>query len=120
MPFRIQNEKIQEIIKRLNFRHEDSTIIAVVQDHITKEVLMVANMNKEALRLTLSSGFVHFWSLSRKKIWKKGETSGNLLELISFIIDCDNDALLLFVRPYGPVCHKGERSCFHQKFENLY
>ena len=87
----------------------------VVQDVDRGTVLMVAWMNADALRLTRESGIVHFWSRSRKTLWKKGETSGNTLALIDLRIDCDADCLLAVVRPAGPACHTGETSCFYRE-----
>ncbi|MBI3127476.1 MAG: bifunctional phosphoribosyl-AMP cyclohydrolase/phosphoribosyl-ATP diphosphatase HisIE [Candidatus Tectomicrobia bacterium] len=85
---------------------------AVCQDAGTGQVLMLAWMSAESLRLTLENGTVHFWSRSRQSIWHKGETSGNFLRLVSASLDCDGDALLLSVRPDGPACHTGRMSCF--------
>ena len=78
---------------------------------------MVAFMNAEALALTRSSGFAHFWSRSRQSLWKKGETSGNVLEVQQILVDCDQDALVLKVRAEGPACHTGERSCFYRQID---
>ena len=86
----------------------------VVQDVDRGTVLMVAWMNADALRLTRETGEVHFWSRSRKALWKKGETSGNTLALVELRVDCDADTLLAMVRPAGPTCHTGERSCFYR------
>ena len=85
---------------------------AIIQHHRTAEVLMMAWMDREALGLTLSSGQVHFWSRSRRKLWKKGETSGNTLRLVEIGVDCDRDTLVVKVAPAGPVCHTGSRTCF--------
>lgn len=85
---------------------------AIVQHHRTAEVLMMAWMDEEALRLTRSTGQVHFWSRSRRKLWKKGETSGNTLELVEMVVDCDADTLVVKVLPAGPACHTGRRTCF--------
>ena len=85
---------------------------AVCQDAGTGQVLMLAWMSAESLRLTLEKGTVHFWARSRQAIWHKGETSGNHLRLVSASLDCDGDALLLSVRPEGPACHTGRMSCF--------
>ncbi|MEM3404397.1 MAG: phosphoribosyl-AMP cyclohydrolase [Nitrososphaeria archaeon] len=90
----------------------------VVQDYVTREVLMFAYANKEAITKTAETGFAHFWSRSRKKLWLKGETSGNLLEIAEVRIDCDYDTILYIVEPYGPTCHTGMKSCFHNKFRN--
>ena len=88
---------------------------AIIQDVETKNVLMLGFMNKEALDLTLESNKVHFFSRSKNRIWMKGEESGNFLNLISLIADCDNDSLLLKVKPQGPTCHKGDDTCWGEK-----
>lgn len=93
---------------------ERGLLPCVVQDWASGEVLMLAYMNREALARTLTTGVVHFWSRSRERLWKKGETSGNVLQLRALRLDCDGDALLALVEPAGPVCHTGERSCFHR------
>jgi phosphoribosyl-ATP pyrophosphohydrolase/phosphoribosyl-AMP cyclohydrolase len=85
---------------------------AIVQDAESGDVLMLAWMDEEALRLTRETGEAHFWSRSRRQLWRKGETSGNTLAVEELREDCDGDAVLLRVRPAGPVCHTGSRSCF--------
>ncbi len=90
---------------------------AVVQDSKSGEILMLAFMDEEALAATRSSGEAHFHSRSRGKLWKKGETSGNVLKVVDILVDCDQDALILKVRPAGPACHTGARSCFYRKIE---
>lgn len=85
---------------------------AIIQNEKTNQVLMLAYMNEEALELTKKTGLVWFWSRSRKKLWKKGETSGNYLFVKKIFRDCDNDALLIQVNPLGPTCHTGAQSCF--------
>lgn len=87
-------------------------IPAVVQDATTGQVLMVAWMNAEALRLTLETGETHFWSRSRGELWHKGATSGNTQRVTSIWADCDGDTLLVQVAPAGPACHTGAVSCF--------
>ncbi|HWR97309.1 MAG TPA: phosphoribosyl-AMP cyclohydrolase [Candidatus Methanoperedens sp.] len=89
-------------------------ITAVVQDATTHEVLMVAWMNRESLQLTLQTGYTVFWSRSRQKLWKKGETSGCLQRVREVRADCDADTLLVLVDQTGPACHTGSRSCFFQ------
>ncbi len=84
----------------------------VVQDEASGAVLMLAYADREAVELTLSTGLAHFWSRSRRELWKKGATSGNTLEVLEVLTDCDRDSLLLRVRPAGPACHRGTRSCF--------
>jgi len=85
---------------------------AIIQDAASGSVLMLAWIDDEALRLTRESGQAHFFSRSRNRLWRKGETSGNTLEVEELREDCDGDAILLRVRPAGPVCHTGSRSCF--------
>lgn len=93
-------------------------IPAVAQDASTGEVLMVAWMNAESLRLTLETGQAHFWSRSRNALWRKGATSGNVLRIEEIRVDCDADTLLLRVHPAGPACHTGARSCFFRGLAN--
>ena len=100
----------------LKFNHH-GLIPAVLQDYYTRQVLMVAYMNKEALDKTLETGKATFWSRSRKELWTKGETSGNYQEVVAIDYDCDADTLLVQVLPKGPACHTGETSCFYR---NLY
>ena len=90
-------------------------ITAVCVDAGTGTVLMVAHMNAEALRLTQASGFAHFWSRSRDKLWKKGETSGHTLEVVEMLVDCDQDCVVLRVTADGPACHTNAQSCFYRR-----
>lgn len=92
-------------------------LTAVVLDADSSQVLMVAFMDEEALEATLESGEAHFHSRSRGKLWKKGETSGNVLSVEEVLVDCDQDALVLKCRPKGPTCHTGARSCFYRRLE---
>lgn len=94
---------------------ERGLIPAVVQDADSGEMLMLGYMNEESLRKTLESGQVWFYSRSRQELWHKGETSGNYLILHEIWKDCDEDTLLLKVKPAGPVCHTGNRTCFFQQ-----
>lgn len=93
---------------------ERGLVPAVVQDEKDGAVLMVAYMNGEALRLTLETGIVHFYSRSRQTLWKKGETSGNILKMKEIYYDCDGDTVLVKVTPAGPACHTGNRTCFYR------
>ena len=93
---------------------ERGLITAVVQDANTRDVLMVAWMNAEALRLTQETGEAHFWSRSRQLLWHKGATSGNVQHIQAIHYDCDGDTLLLRVHPAGPACHTGAASCFYR------
>ncbi len=91
---------------------------AIVQEADTGEVLMLAYMNAESIRMTLKSGYTHFWSRSRQIYWKKGETSGCLQEVRELLYDCDGDTLLVRVSQQGSgACHTGERTCFFRKLE---
>lgn len=97
---------------------EKGLIPAVIQEIDTKEVLMVAYMDNEALKRTIESGFTHFWSRSRRTYWKKGETSGNVQEVKEIYYDCDADTLLIMVKQHGKgACHTGNRTCFFRKIE---
>ena len=96
---------------------EKGLVPCVAQDWGTGEVLTLAYMNAEALRLTLETREVHFYSRSRERLWRKGETSGNVLHLRRLRYDCDGDALVALVEPAGPACHTGERTCFFRDLE---
>lgn len=91
---------------------ERGLVPCIVQDAVSSTVLMMAWMNAESLRLTRETGFATFWSRSRNALWKKGETSGNMLAVVEIRIDCDRDCLLIRVTPAGPSCHTGTTSCF--------
>ena len=90
---------------------------AVCQDATTGEVLMLAYMNQESLARTRATGEAWFWSRSRQELWHKGATSGNVLTVESIRVDCDGDALVVKVRPAGPACHTGERTCFYRSLD---
>ena len=90
---------------------------AIVQDATTKQVLMLAYMNAESLAQTREKGVAVFWSRSRKSLWLKGETSGNVQSVREIRYDCDADAILLLVDPAGPACHTGEVSCFYRSMK---
>jgi phosphoribosyl-AMP cyclohydrolase len=96
----------------------DGLIPAVVQDANTNAVLMVAYMNAESLRLTLQLGETVFWSRSRKEIWHKGATSGNIQTVREILVDCDADTLLIRVDPAGPACHTGAYACFFRELDH--
>jgi phosphoribosyl-AMP cyclohydrolase len=93
-------------------------ITAVASDISTGELLMLAHMNAEALDRTIQTGEAWFWSRSRGRLWKKGESSGHVLRVREMRIDCDQDALWLVVDPAGPACHTGARSCFYRRVEH--
>lgn len=88
---------------------------AIVQDVFTKDVLMMAWMNAEALQLTLETGKTVFWSRSRQELWHKGATSGNVQKVVDVRVDCDADTLLVLVEPAGPACHTGKWTCFYRE-----
>lgn len=99
------------MLEKLKF-NEKGLIPAVAQDHETGQVLMMAWMNEESLRLTISSGYATYFSRSRNGLWKKGDTSGHLQKIVSIAADCDFDCILLNVIQTGAACHTGEKSCF--------
>jgi len=102
--------------EEIEIRYDTQGLVpAVVQDHRSGQVLMVAWMNPQALQDTLDTGEAHFWSRSRQELWHKGATSGNIMYVQEVWIDCDGDTLLLKVRPAGPACHTGHSSCFFRR-----
>jgi phosphoribosyl-AMP cyclohydrolase len=103
----------------MDFTKLDGLIPAVIQDAESAEVLMVGFMNEEALRITSVTGFATFFSRTRNKLWTKGETSGNRLQVVEMLTDCDDDTVLVKVKRLGDgnVCHTGERSCFFRALE---
>tara|TARA_B100001175_G_scaffold76183_1_gene63636 strand:- start:7461 stop:8054 length:594 start_codon:yes stop_codon:yes gene_type:complete len=102
-------------------KNNDGLVPAIIQDNNTFKILMLGYLNKESLSLTLSTNIVHFYSRTKQRIWKKGEESGNELHVVSLKEDCDNDTVLIKVNPVGPVCHKGDDTCFEEinKSENF-
>ncbi|MFS7194596.1 bifunctional phosphoribosyl-AMP cyclohydrolase/phosphoribosyl-ATP diphosphatase HisIE [Rahnella inusitata] len=102
-----------EQISQLDWVKVDNLMPAIIQHAVSGEVLMLGYMNQEALNVTQSSGKVTFWSRTKERLWTKGETSENYLNVVSITPDCDNDTLLVLVNPVGPTCHKGNNSCFH-------
>jgi phosphoribosyl-AMP cyclohydrolase len=99
--------------------NDQGLIPAVVQDADTGQVLMVAWMNAESLRLTRETGETHFWSRSRGELWHKGATSGNTQAVVGLYVDCDEDVLLVQVKPAGPACHTGAVSCFFRTLDEV-
>ncbi len=108
---------IDEFIKTIKF-DDKGLVPAIAQDYMTNDALMLAYMNEEALKKTLSTGKVHYFSRSRKSLWLKGETSGHFQYLKSIFYDCDNDAVLVKVEQVGNACHTDHRSCFFSEFVN--
>ena len=104
-----------KILDEIKF-DDKGLVAAVIQDAATREVLMVAYMNREALLKTIEDGRTHFWSRSRRKLWLKGESSGHVQKVRDMAIDCDGDALLIAVEQVGGACHTGYRSCFYRRF----
>lgn len=94
---------------------ESGLVPAIVQDAATGDVLMLAYMSRESLALCISTGETHFWSRSRQILWHKGETSGNTQRIEEIRYDCDGDTLLIKVKPRGPACHTGRRTCFFRR-----
>ncbi len=102
----------------INFRHEINgikLITAIAQDNKTNQILMIANMNKEALIKTIETGKAHYWSTSRNQLWLKGESSGHFQEVEEILVDCDMDAIVLKISQTGAACHEGYVSCFYRK-----
>ncbi|MEE2731965.1 MAG: phosphoribosyl-AMP cyclohydrolase [Pseudomonadota bacterium] len=102
---------LEEMLGSIRF-NEQGLVPAIAQQHDTREVLMMAWMNLDALKETLATGQVCYWSRSRKGLWRKGESSGQVQKLISLALDCDGDTVLLQVDQTGPACHTGRRHCF--------
>lgn len=107
-------DKVYVDISELKF-DQKGLVPAIVQDQDSKDVLMLAYMNKESLQITINEKRTCFYSRSRNKLWRKGETSGNIQRLKSISYDCDRDALLVVVSQEGPACHTGEKSCFFRR-----
>lgn len=100
----------------LNFsKNKDGLIPVIIQDSISMTVLMLGYMNDEAIRKTKKTGNVTFYSRTKKRLWTKGEESGNFLRLVNMKVDCDNDTILIYVKPEGPTCHLGTDSCWGEK-----
>ena len=106
------------MIEGVDFEKLNGLVPAVIQDADDGAILMVGFMNSAALERTCDEGRVTFWSRTKKRLWQKGETSGNFLEVVSIDIDCDGDTLLIKAQPRGPVCHTGTRSCFPDRAED--
>jgi phosphoribosyl-ATP pyrophosphohydrolase/phosphoribosyl-AMP cyclohydrolase len=106
-----------DLLKKLDFKKCGGLIPVVVQDADSKELLMLAYTNEVALEKTLSTGYAHYWSRSRNKLWMKGETSGHTQKIKNILVDCDYDALLFVVEQNGNVCHTGKDTCFYNKLE---
>jgi phosphoribosyl-ATP pyrophosphohydrolase/phosphoribosyl-AMP cyclohydrolase len=114
MVLKLEEKEIEAFIEKVNFEKGNGLVPAIVQDASNNRVLMQAYMNEEALRLTLSSGKMHFWSRTKGRIWMKGEESKNYSLLENVILDCDDDAILFKVQQIGAICHTGEETCFYK------
>jgi phosphoribosyl-ATP pyrophosphohydrolase/phosphoribosyl-AMP cyclohydrolase len=114
MVLQLDETETNDFVRKVDFRKADGLVPVVVQDASNGRVLMQAFMNEEALRLTLKSGRLHFWSRSGRRIWLKGEESGHYSLLQNAILDCDDDAILFKVQQLGPVCHTNKETCFHK------
>ena len=106
---------IAEVIDKLDFKKGNGLVPVVVQDAKTKEILMLAYANREAVEHTLETGKGTYWSRSRNELWVKGGTSGHTQKVVSVSTDCDFDAIVYVVEQTGPACHTGEYTCFHNK-----
>ncbi|WP_456456810.1 phosphoribosyl-AMP cyclohydrolase [Thermovibrio sp.] len=104
----------KELLKEVDFKKGNGLVPVVVQDINTKEVLMVAYANREALEETLRSGYAHYYSRSRKELWMKGKTSGNTQKVKKVLLDCDGDTLIYLVEQKGVACHTGNYTCFYR------
>ncbi len=110
-------KSIDDIINRIDWQKQ-KLLPVIVQDAKTNEVLMMAYMNEEALRLSLQTRLAHYFSRSKQRLWKKGESSGHIQKIEQFLLDCDNDTLLIKVNQEGVACHTGRKSCFFQELES--
>ena len=111
------SDPIEEALQEIKF-DRDGLVPAIAQQHDTGEVLMLAWMNREAVRLTLAEGRACYWSRSRQVLWRKGEISGQVQQLRELRLDCDGDAVLLLVEQTGVACHTGRRSCFFRAWRD--
>lgn len=112
---KLETKQIDDLVKSLNFGKLEGLIPVVTQDERSKEVLMQAFMDEEALRKTLETGSMHYRSRTRNRLWRKGEESGHIQQVKAGYVDCDGDALLFKVEQIGNCCHTGEYSCFHNR-----
>ena len=117
MMLKLKTKEIENFVEKVNFAKGDGVVPVIVQDSSNNRILMQAYMNQEALRLTLSSGKMHFWSRTKSRIWMKGEESKNYSLVQNAILDCDDDAILFKVQQVGVVCHTGEETCFYRSLK---
>ncbi|MHA1726306.1 MAG: phosphoribosyl-AMP cyclohydrolase [Promethearchaeota archaeon] len=112
------DQQIETLIEKLDFSKLEGGLIPIIaQDNITREVLMLAFANKEAVKKSLQTGHAHYYSRSRNTLWKKGEISGHVQIIEKVLIDCDRDCLLFKIKQEGAACHKGYYSCFYREFK---
>lgn len=112
------NRYLFPAVEDIDFDKMNGLVPAIIQDAVTRQVLMLGFMNKDAYVKTVQTGNVTFWSRTRQTLWTKGETSGNFLSLVSMSIDCDHDSLLVKVHPHGPTCHTGTDTCWSETNES--
>ena len=116
---KLSKEEIEEFLDLLDFSKFKGELIPVIaQDYESNNILMLAFANKSAIKKTLETGYAHYYSRSRGKVWKKGEVSGHFQEIQEIITDCDNDSILIRIQQVGGACHQGYYSCFHKKFKD--
>ena len=115
MSTKLDKKSAEKVVQSMDFEKEHGLLPAVSQDQKNGDILMLAFMNREALMKTLTTGYAHYWSRSRKKLWKKGEESGHFQHVRTVYVDCDRDSLLLKVDQVGHCCHVGKPSCFHER-----
>lgn len=113
----LDSKSVEDFISSMDFSKLGGLIPAIAQDYLSNEVLMLAFMDKEALMMTMDTGYAHYFSRSRQKIWKKGETSGHTQEVADIFFDCDMDSILLKIKQKGPACHTGRISCFYSRLD---
>ena len=113
-----EKSKSKLSVSDLAFEKQGGLLPVIAQDESSGAVLMLAYANIEAVKKTQESGFAHYWSRSRKALWKKGESSGHLQKIVEVLVDCDNDTLLYKVHQSGPACHTGAPNCFFRELKN--
>lgn len=109
---------LKSFLDKIDFAKQNGLVPAVAQDYYSGEILMLAYMNREALKKTLETGYAHYFSRSRNELWKKGGTSGHVQFVKEMFFDCDSDSILIKIEQAGPACHTGHKSCFYFKVEN--
>ena len=116
--FEKSEKRIESLsVSDLDFENLSGLLPVIAQEHGSGRILMLAYANLEAVRKTLETGYAYYWSRSRKTLWKKGESSGNVQQITEVLVDCDEDTLLYKVSQTGPACHTGEKSCFFKELQ---